>query len=459
MRPFKIPALLFLLLSFCNLPGPVAANPVSKKNTPGRNNTAFALPDTRDITLYQVNMRVFSKEGNFKGVTARLDSIRLLGVNVIYLMPIYPVGKINSVNSPYCVRDYRALNEEFGTMNDLRDLIRSAHKRKMAVILDWVPNHTSFDNPWTSNKTWYLQDSAGNIMSPPGTGWKDVAQLNFANADMRFAMINAMKYWLDTTGADGFRCDYADGQPADFWKQAIDSLRRSAGHKILMMAEGKKPSLYEAGFDLSFGFNFFGAIRSVYEKGRPAWLIDTLNTDDYKAAGEHQAIIRYTTNHDVNSSDGTPAELFGGEQGSIGAFIIAAYMKSVPMIYNGQEVATPYQLSFPFTGRKIDWSLNPAVTGTYKKIIAFRNSSAAIRRGELVSYSTADVCAFTKQSNKEKVLVLVNLRNSKVNYRLPVAVSGSTWKPVLNSGDLLLKDNIELPPYCYLVFKNVSSEK
>lgn len=130
------------------------------------------VPDKRDVTLYQVNMRVFSKQGNFKGVLERLDSIKALGANVGYLMPIYPVGIVKTSNSPYCVRDYKAVNSEFGTLEDLRAIVDGAHSRNMAIILDWVPNHTSFDNPWTKNKSWYLQDSSGNIISPPGTGWK-----------------------------------------------------------------------------------------------------------------------------------------------------------------------------------------------------------------------------------------------------------------------------------------------
>src|SRR4051812_34404213 len=173
--------------------GGIVANKTTQYGKPYDN-----VPDPRDVTLYQVNMRAFSSGGNFKGVLARLDSIKALGANVVYLMPIYPVGILKTSNSPYCVRDYKGINTEFGTMQDLRAIVDGAHRRNMAVILDWVPNHTSFDNPWTTNKSWYLQDSGGNIISPPGHDWNDVAQLNFKNADMRLAMISAMKYWIFT---------------------------------------------------------------------------------------------------------------------------------------------------------------------------------------------------------------------------------------------------------------------
>jgi glycosidase len=413
------------------------------------------VPDRRDVTLYQVNMRAFSKEGNFAGVAKRLDSIKALGANVIYLMPHYPVGKVKSVNSPYCIQDYTAVNPEFGTLDDLRSLVAGAHKRNIAVLLDWVANHTSFDNVWIKNKSWYLQDSSGNIISPPGTGWNDVAQLNFKNEDMRQAMINAMKYWVLAANVDGFRCDYADGPPVDFWKQAIDTLHRLPNRKLLMMAEGRKSELYGVGFDFNFGFRFFETLKRIYARNRSVLSIDSLNVSDYKGTvDEGQRIIRYTSNHDVNGSDGTPLELFGGEKGSMAAFVVAAYMKSVPMIYNGQEVGTPYRLTFPFTSKDIDWTINPQISAEYKKVIAFRNSSKAIRRGELTSFSTEDVCAFRKKLGKEEVLLLTNLRNKTIDYTLPEAVKNTTWRDAMNGGKRTLESRILLQPYSYLILKN-----
>ena len=185
------------------------------------------VPNRQDATIYQVNIRAFSQAGNFAGVTARLDSIKALGVNVIYLMPVYPVGTVKSVNSPYCVKDYKAVNSEFGTLADLRTLVDGAHSRNMSVMLDWVANHTSWDNYWiTAHKSWYAQDANGNIISPPNTGFTDVAQLNFNNDTMRLAMIADMKYWVYAANIDGFRCDYADNPPVTFWQQAIDTLKQ-----------------------------------------------------------------------------------------------------------------------------------------------------------------------------------------------------------------------------------------
>ncbi|WP_461451741.1 alpha-amylase family glycosyl hydrolase [Mucilaginibacter sp.] len=410
------------------------------------------VPDSRDVVLYQVNMRSFSKEGNFKGVIARLDSIKALGINVVYLLPIYPVGVLKAENSPYSVKDYRGINTEFGTLDDLRALVDGVHKRNMAIIIDWVGNHTSWDNPWIVKKSWYEQDSTGNIKYPQT--WHDVAQLNFKNSDMRLTMIKDMKYWVLTANVDGFRCDYADGPPADFWKQAIDSLRNIPNHKLLFMAEGSRGENFDAGFDYNFGFKFYETLKRIYQNGKSVKSIDTVNLKDYTHAKNGQQMIRYITNHDVNSSDGSPLKLFGGKKGTMAAFVVVAYMKSVPMIYDGQEVGLPYALMFPFSHSKIDWLLNPDVTAEYKKIIAFRNSSEAIRRGELTSYSSEDACVFTKIIAGKRVLVLSNLRNKQIAYSLPVSLANEKWKDAFTGNKMVLDKSITLDPYQYIVLKN-----
>jgi glycosidase len=410
------------------------------------------VPDSRDVSMYQVNMRSFSKEGNFKGVIARLDSIKALGVNVVYILPIYPVGMLKAQGSPYSVKDYRQINTEFGTLDDLRALVDGVHKRKMAIIIDWVGNHTSWDNPWIVNKDWYEQDSTGNIKH--AQTWRDVAQLNFKNNEMRLTMIKDMKYWVLIANVDGFRCDYADGPPADFWKQAIDTLRNISAHKLLFLAEGTRGENFDAGFDYNFGFRFFENLKRIYKDEKSVKSIDTINIKDYTNATNGQQMVRYITNHDVNSSDGSPIQLFGGKKGSMAAFVVVAYMKSVPMIYDGQEVGTPYRLVFPFTKSKIDWTLNPDVTAEYKKVIAFRNGSEAIRRGDLTSYSSDDVCAFTKKLGEKAVFVLSNLRNTTVSYTVPSNLLVYNWKDGFTGGKNKLSTTITLAPYQYIVLKN-----
>lgn len=423
--------------------------------TPEQYGTPFSqVPDRQDAIIYQVNMRTFSQLGNFQGVIARLDSIKALGVNVIYLMPIYPVGVVKAVNSPYCVKDYSSVNAEFGALSDLRELVDGAHSRNMSVILDWVANHTAWDNAWiSSHKDWYLQDAAGNIVSPLGMGWNDVAQLNFGNQGMRLEMIRNMKSWVYTANVDGFRFDYSDGPPLDFWRQAVDTLRNIKSHKLLLMAEGSRTSNFTAGFDYNFGFNFFGQLKTIFSSNQSVQTIDALNNAEYENSSNGQQVIRYLTNHDVNGSDGTALDLFGGKKGSMAAFVVASYMKSVPMIYNGQEVGTPIRMTFPFTSTKINWSINPDVTAEYKKVIAFRNNSSAIRRGSLTSYSTNDICAFTKEEAGKKVLVVSNLRDKVINYTVPSGLSNTAWVNVMSGENITLTGSLTLQPYSYFILQ------
>lgn len=444
--------ILMILFGSCEKAPDNSNNIVNPDPDPVQYGTPFAsVPDAPDAVIYQVNMRVFSTSRNFQGVITRLDSIKSLGVNVIYLMPIYPVGVLRSINSPYCLKDYKSVNTEFGSLADLRKLIDEAHKRNMAVILDWVGNHTSWDHTWMAKTSWYAKDNIGNIVSP--NGWTDVAQLDFTNAEMRKAMIKAMKFWILTANCDGYRCDYSDGPPADFWKQAIDTLRNIKTHKLLMLAEGTRSENFTSGFDFNFGFRFYDQLKKTYSSNQPATEFDNLNTNEFAGADENKSVVRYITNHDVNSSDGTPLDLFGGNAGSMAAFVVAAYMKGVPMIYNGQEVGTPYRLEFPFTGTTINWTLNPALVHEYKKIIAFRNSSKAIRRGTLTSYSDANVCAFTKSSGTETVFVISNLRDTGTDFTLPAGVANTAWNDAFSGNPLALNTQISLQPYAYLVLK------
>lgn len=430
--------------------------PRAHAQDPPQYGTPFSgVPDVRDVTMYQVNIRAFSSTHNLQGVTARLDQIKALGVNVIYLMPVYPVGTLNSFNSPYCIKDFQSVGAEYGSLTDLRNLVDGAHSRGMAVILDWVVNQTSWDHPWiTQHPDWYIRDGNGNIQDL--NGYTDVAALNFGSTAMRTAMISAMRSWVFTANVDGFRCDFADNPPIDFWQQAITSLRGITTHRLLLMAEGTRSGNYGTGFDYNFGMQFYGSSLKPIFSGGSVTAIDNSNTVEYTGSSGSQQIIRYLTNHDVDGSDGAPVTLFGGKTGSMAAFVAVAYMKGVPFIYNGQEVAFPTAITFPFTSTVINWSLNPDVTAEYAKVIAFRNSSNAIRRGTLVSYTNNDVCAFTKTSGTEQVVVFSNLRNAAINYSLPAALQNTTWKDAYSGATVTLGTVLALSAYQYRVLTNAN---
>jgi glycosidase len=460
MSVLSFAMLILLACSKSHAVAPPVTPPVTPPDTttsaaayPAQYGVPFAgVPDPRDVTIYQVNMRAFSSTHNLQGVINRLDSIKALGVNVIYLMPVYPVGVYKAINSPYCIRSLDSVGSEFGSLSDLRNLVDGAHSRNMAVIMDWVVNQTSWDHPWiTQHPNWYLQNGSGNIQ--PLSGYSDVAALNFSNDSMRSAMIFAMKSWVYRANVDGFRCDFADNPPIDFWLQAIDTLRNISTHKLLLLAEGTRSANYGAGFDYNFGFTFYGNLQPIIQ-GSSVTLLDNANTSEYTGASGTQQIVRYLTNHDVDGSDGAPVMRLGGIPAANAAFVVVAYMKGVPFVYNGTEEAFPTAIVFPFTSVTINWGINPGVTAFYKQVIAFRDSSVAIRRGTLVSYDNNDVCAFSKTAGDSSVLVLVNLRNTTVNYPVPVALQNSAWTDVFAGGAVGVGSTVSLAPYQYMVLRN-----
>ena len=197
------------------------------------------VPATEDMVMYEVNLRAFSQDGNLAGVQQKLDHLASLGVNVIWLMPIQTNG--GPLNSPYCISNFYEVDEEYGTLTELRNLVDEAHSRNMAVILDWVANHTSWDHPWIDSTGWHTTDAQGNIIHPSGTNWTDVADLNFDHLDLQHQMIDAMRYWVLEANVDGYRCDAADYVPFDFWQKAIDSLEAFQIEKSSCSQRGPEP--------------------------------------------------------------------------------------------------------------------------------------------------------------------------------------------------------------------------
>ncbi len=409
------------------------------------------VPEVQDVVLYEVNPLAFSSQQNIDGITSRLDEIKSLGVNVVWLMPIYPTGELKSVGSPYAVKDYTSINPDYGTLEDLRELVDEAHTKGMAVMLDWVANHTSWDNEWIENKSWYTTDESGNITYPET--WQDVADLNYNNSSMRKEMIAAMKYWALEANVDGFRCDYAGGVPNDFWKAAIDTLRKIPNRDILMFAETDKKSVLDAGFDMIFGWNFYGKTKQAISEGSSAFNIVNAHTSDYQDLADNKHIVRWITNHDDNAHDNIPQALFNGERGSVAAFVLSAYMGGVPLIYNGQEVGYDKQLDFFKANTTIiDWNYNNDLLEEYTNIIQLKKTESALRNGDFTSYGNSDVVAFTRTINNEEVFVVVNIRESAYNYNVPDALQGEGWYNGYTKNAETIGTTIALEGYGYKVF-------
>jgi hypothetical protein len=414
-----------------------------------------AVPAVDEIVLYEVNTRAFSQAANFQGIIDRLDHIQELGINTIWLMPIHPVGQERSaggMGSPYSVKNYMEVNTEFGNLTKLRELVEKAHDRNIAVILDWVANHTAWDNPWISNKSWYTLDSNGNIVIPPGTNWQDVADLNFNNNDMRKAMIRAMKYWILEANVDGYRCDAADMVPADFWKEAITELKAIEGRELILLAEGAKADNFTAGFQMNYGWDFYSNLKQVYGAGKSAASIFTTHQSEYNSIPVGAKKLRYTTNHDESAWEATPMTFFGGKSGALSASVITIFTSAVPMLYSSQEVGREEKLPF-FTQDPIDWSENQDMVEGYENLLKIYNSTEVFTKGTLQYFNNADFAVFKRILDEEEFLIIVNVRNSSKVYTLDDGLKNSTWTNALSEAPVELGTEVSLVAYGYLILK------
>ncbi|MDH5607860.1 MAG: alpha-amylase family glycosyl hydrolase [Cyclobacteriaceae bacterium] len=439
---------LFVTLGSCR-EKPVPITPDTIEKEPVQYGVPFdKVPLVQDIVMYEINVRAFSPSGDLQGVIDRIDSIRKLGVNVIWLMPIHPIGQLKSVNSPYCVRNYKEVNPEFGGLDDLRALVDAAHSRDMAVIIDWVANHSSWDNPWISHPSWYTKVN-GEIVHPPGTNWQDVADLNFFNQDMRLAMVAAMKYWALEANIDGFRCDAADFVPFSFWKQAIDSLSGLPGRSLILLAEGERADHFTAGFQMNYSWAFYSKLKDVFN-GVPASTLAQVHVDEYKAIPSGGEKLRFTTNHDESAWDATPVTLFKGKTGAMAASVITAYMGGVPMIYGSQEVGRATNVPF-FYASPIDWSQNRDMEMFYRQLFAIYHQIPALKTGQLTTYAHDDVVAFLRSGGSEKVLVLVNVRPVTTVFTMPAELQQTNWVDAFTAKSTSIGVSVELEPYGYRV--------
>jgi glycosidase len=411
------------------------------------------VPKVEDMVVYEIDLPVFSSTGDLDGATARLDSIKNLGVNVVWLMPIYPIGVLKAAGSPYCVQDYTSVNPSFGSLGSLQEFVSQAHKRNMAVILDWVADHTSWDNNWISDKSWYKQDASGNIISPVGTNWTDVAQLNYSSKPMRLAMIDAMTYWVTQANVDGFRCDAVDYVTSDFWKQAIDSLKQMKDRTLIMLAEGGNSSNFQVGFQMNYAWDFNTALINIFNKGVASSIFSVENTE-YSVVPAGDQKLRYITNHDVDYSNSLIAD-YVSDKGSLAAFVITAFLRGVPLIYNGQEVAYPYRINFfqNVTATPITWDLNPSIYKAYKNIMQVRNSLTSVKKGSITEFDDNDIVAFERIYQNENILVLVNVRSTSSNFTVPQALVNTAWTNLMDNSSVTLSSNLSLGAFSFMILK------
>jgi cyclomaltodextrinase len=401
----------FALLALAALIATSLARPADADDRPA----ARSAPDwLRDGIVYEVFPRVFSPSGDFKGIVPQLDRLKALGVTVIWLMPIHPTGKEKqkgTLGSPYAVRDYDAVNPEFGTPAEFRQLVADAHDRGMKVFIDVVANHTAWDsNLISKHPDWYTRDAAGKIV-PPNPDWVDVADLDFSKPGLRRYMSDMMVRWLRDYGVDGFRCDYASGVPTDFWESLRPELDR-VRPGLAFLAEADDPALLERAFDVDYAWDFYHAMSDALAGRKPASFVREVWE---KAAAKYPRgalRLRFSDNHDQLRTTGQ-----AGLPAALAASAVMFTLDGVPLLYNGMEVGDTVESAAPalFERAPIQWEMaerRPHVAPFYRALSALRRAHPALTRGSVRWLANADetrILSYERAMATESLVVVANL--------------------------------------------------
>lgn len=385
---------------------------------------------SRNAVIYEVNLRQFTESGKVADFRKHLPRLKELGVDILWFMPIHPIsedGRKGELGSYYAVKDYKGFNPEFGTVEEFKEVVDEAHSLGMKVILDWVPNHTGRDNDWvTQHPDWYVKDSLGNMVGP--YDWTDVYKLDYSNREMRKAMVEALKYWLEEVNVDGFRCDVAGEVPTDFWDETrpqLDSVK-----EVFMLAEASKPELQKHAFNMGYNwpmkdlFSEIAATAGQYsfkKEGedmrtfpiKHAIAIDSLLASQAKEYVCDSYLMNMITNHDLNSWEGTEMQRLGTLSD---AFAVLSYtLPGMPLIYTGQETGMNRALEFFKKDVPPVWEPRNNYFDFYKKLNELKHTQAALKAGieggKVERYPTTDkdLYIFSRSVEGSKVIVFTNL--------------------------------------------------
>lgn len=375
--------------------------------------------------IYEVNIRQYTAEGTFNAFAKELPRLKEMGVQTIWFMPITPISHKNrkgTLGSYYACSDYTAINPEFGTLSDFKNVVSEAHKMGFKVIIDWVANHTGWDHVWTlSNPHFYTKDEHNNF-HPPFPEWQDVIHLNYDNNEMRRAMIEAMKFWIRECDLDGFRCDMAHLVPLDFWKQARTELD---GIKYLFWLAETEDVNYHDVFDASYAWEFLHTMEKYWKQETDIPGIDSV-LNKYDSVFP-KTVLRafFTSNHDENSHSGSEYERMG-EAAKTFAVLCATWSNSIPLIYSGQEMPMINKRLQFFEKDFIPWTGEYQLHDFYKTLLNLHLRNPALRAGDmnvktyrLKTTDDAHVFAYLKKNIEEEVLVILNL-SAKNNLRIEI---------------------------------------
>jgi glycosidase len=419
-------------------------------------------PDTSWVSrsaLYEVFVQDFSARGDFRGVIDGLDRVQAAGANVLWIMPVHPIGvagRKGTLGSPYAASDFRAINPAYGTGADFHALVDAAHAKGLKIILDWVPDHTALDHPWVrEHPEFYFRNDSGGLSVPRDpdgklTDWTDVVQLDYGKPAVRQEMIATMRWWLTEYGLDGFRVDVAGFIPYSFWDEAIPALRSAVPRRLLFLAEWQDPEIHRSGFDLTYAWDSYDRLKAVW-KGAPASTVIRAELPDLRKLPPGGMRMRFTTNHDKTAWDDPPVAIFGAGAGARAAFVATALLPGRPLVYNGQEVESPQKLGL-FERDVIDWQQPQADSARafYARILNLSRTEPGLISGavrEVVTTAPDDLIAYARGN----LVVLVNARSHPVSASVKgVGIDGSRD---LLSNTTQKGSTVALPAYGALVLR------
>ena len=398
----------------------------------------------RHANIYEVNIRQYTPEGTFRAFERHLPRLRRMGVDILWIMPINPISqkmRKGTLGSYYAVSDYGAVNPEYGTLNDFKHLVAEAHRQGFKVILDWVANHTGWDNVWVEqHPDWYKRNAQGELEGYHYTDlsdhheetWADVIGLDYTKPEVRAGMIDAMSYWVRTADIDGFRCDVAWALPVSFWDEARAKLDRIK--PVFMLAEADTPEMEVHAFDMTYDWTLYHLLIKVARGQADAHDLAALYTAPPRRYPAGAYRMTFTSDHDENSWNGSDRELYG--DGAEAMAVLAATLPGMPLIYSGQEAALDKRLAF-FDKDQITWQ-GYSRTDFYAGLLKLKHSHPALMSGEepgnltIIDTGNAKVFAFERRSGKDKVRVVVNLSGDPATVTLanggPVSLKGWGWQ-------------------------------
>jgi len=378
---------------------------------------------SRDAVIYQLNTRQFTPEGTFAAAERELPRLADMGVDIIWLMPIHPIGEVNrkgTLGSPYSVKDYRKVNPEFGTLDDLRSFVDAAHDQGLYVILDWVANHTAWDN-WMveEHPEWYETDWDGDYRPTPWWDWSDIIDLDYSQTDLREYMAKSMIYWVRDVGVDGFRADVAGYVPLDFWEDVRTDL--DAIKPVFMLAEWDQRDVHARAFDATYAWGWKDAAQAVARGEGNAKTFFGYYSGNESAWPEDAMRMVYTANHDQNSWDGTAPEIYGP---AYRAMIVLSFTgEGIPLIYNGQEAFNEKRLEF-FEKDPIVWREHE-IEDLFRSLIELKTETSALWNGAagarmvpVVNSRADEVLSFTRMDENGGVLVMINMTGNPQSFEL-----------------------------------------